>query len=169
MTTEIILQLFVLPIAIGIIASFIAWFIPAEKFKPEIIGVRYNQVVIEEDILSEGGKTELKRKIRRHIQIKNISPKFAAYNIFYRFEFYDDKGENVYFEGDIFPYMAANSGEISIPLITLSVNRIIPKNIVRGQLQLIYENRYGTKKKSDTYIIEEYTIDKTSYLLVSKH
>ena len=172
MTTEIVLQLIILPILIGIVASFITWYIPAEKFKPEIVGIRYNQVIIEENLKTLGDKNELvdhKRKsLRRHIQIQNLSPTYAAYNVFYRFEFYGDNGQNVYFEGDIFPYISANSGEISIPLMTLSVNRLLSKNVVRGQFQLIYENRYGTKKKSDTYLIEEYTIDKTSYQLVLK-
>lgn len=169
MSIQIILQLFVLPIIIGIVASFVAWLIPAEKFRPKIVGIRYNQI-INEDVKNVNEKVEKRATLQRHIEIQNLSSMYAAYNIFYRFEFYDNKGQNVYFEGDIYPYIAANSGTISIPLRTIPVDKMSPKNIVRGQLQLIYENRYGTKKKSDTYHIEEYTIDKKSYELIkSKH
>lgn len=163
-----LLQVVAVPIFIGVIASFVAWYIPAEIFNPEVKGIRYNQAIYVESVDDTKEKFELKKKLRRHLYLCNNSPKYAAYNIFYRFEFYDDKDNVVYFESDTFPFIPARQNRISIPLQTLSVNKLATKNVVRGEIQIIYENRYGTKKTSGIYSIKEYTMDKTSYELLSK-
>lgn len=154
------------PIIVGSIASFIAWYIPSERFSPKGQIVRYNQFFVDVE-----GKDSKHPILKRNVQIANTSSVFAMYNISCFFEFIDAENNIVYHEEKQQAYAAAKTTEdnlVIIPFKMLPVSEIEKWKPVKVKLVLIYENRYGTKKVSDFWKISEYDIKRNTFTFNSK-
>ena len=153
----------IIPIIIGIAASFIAWIIPAELLIPRISAMRYSE---EKEVVKNKTK-ETEEEIEyltRKILVKNKSFLYSAYNISYSFEFYNSDDTIVYSESWTFPHLKRGEKR-AMPLKAIKLDDLNSKKVVGFSLSIICENRYGTKKKSGPYKMSEYRIDKKSYQL----
>lgn len=152
-----------IPVVIGAIASFIAWIVPAELFIPRISAKRYS-----EDKETVVNKTQDGEEIinyyTRKILVKNKSFLFAGYNISYSFEFYNSDNNIVYSESWNYSHLKRRGSRV-LPLKAIRVDELEAKKIVGFSLAVICENRYGTKKKSNPYTIQDYTISRMVYSL----
>lgn len=152
-----------IPILIGAIASFFAWIIPAELFIPQISAKRYSEdteIVINK---TKDGE-EIIDYFTRKILVKNNSFLFAGYNLSYSFEFYNSDNNIVYSESWNYSHIKRRGSRV-LPLKAIRVDELKAKKVVGFSLSIICENRYGTKKKSGPYIIQDYTISKMVYKL----
>lgn len=163
---NIVISLIVVPVIIGVFASFIVWYLPTERFNPSGRLVSYNQHYIEEDFVDSKGSARKRQMIKRNIHITNNSPKFAMYNITCFFEFLDSDNNIVYHEDKQQAYSPANTTEehpLIIPFKSLPLSKIEQWKPIKIKMFLIYENRYGTKKISGPWWIREYDTGKTTF------
>lgn len=156
----IIISIFV-SILIGAFASFIVWFIPAEIYEPNIKLKSYNQTY-----KSSNEEKESRQMIKRNLHIVNESSIFAAYNITCFAELLDEDNNIVYREEKHIPIVKANTketGAIVLPFERLPISRLKKENVVKIEINLVYENRYGTKKTSGPWWIRDYDLEKKSF------
>lgn len=160
-----LLSIIIVPIVIGVIASFIVWYLPTECFKPSGEIVSYNQEV-EKTVIEESKPIDGK-DLKRNVHIINNSPRFAMYNITCFFEFIDSNSNIVYHEEKQQAYASAKTTEdhpLVIPFKSLPVSEIEQNKPIKIKMILVYENRYGTKKVSGPWWIREYNKDKNTYV-----
>lgn len=153
-------------IIIGAIASFVVWVIPAEKFEPRIKLACYNQKIVEDYIPSINGKKLKRQMMKRNIHIVNDSQIFAAYNVTCFAELLDGDNNIVYREEKRLPIVKANTTEtnaIVLPFERLSVIKLKKEKVVKIELNIVFENRYGTKKTSGPWWIKGYDLEKNTF------
>lgn len=153
-------------IIIGAIASFVVWVIPAEKFEPEIKLACYNQNMVDDSITNINGKKLKRQMMKRNIHIVNDSQIFAAYNVTCFAELLDGDNNIVYREEKRLPIVKANTTEtnaIVLPFERLSVIKLKKEKVVKIELNIVFENRYGTKKTSGPWWIKGYDLEKNTF------
>lgn len=153
-------------IIIGAIASFIVWVIPTEKFEPKIRLVSYNQKIVEDVIKDSNGKNIKRQVLKRNVHIVNTPSKFAAYNVTCFADLLDEDNNIVYHEEKKVPIVEANTTEtdaVVLPFERLSVAKLMKENVIKIELNLVFENRYGTKKTSGPWWVKEYEINTSSF------
>lgn len=158
-------------IIVGAIASFIVWIIPAEKFDPQIKLVCYNQKVVEDSVKDSNGEESHRKLMKRNVQIVNHSPKFAAYNITCFAELLDENNNIVYREEQKLPIIKANIMEtdaIVLSFARLPLSKLKKENVIKIEFNLVFENRYGTKKTSGPWWVKEYDTDTNSFITTSE-
>ena len=158
-------------IIVGAIASFIVWIIPAEKFEPQLKIVCYNQKIVEDSVKDSKGEESHRKLIKRNIQIVNHSSIFAAYNITCFAELLDDNNNIVYREEQKLPIIKAKIREtdaIVLPFERLPISKLKKENVIKIEFNLVYENRYGTKKTSGPWWVKEYDTDTNSFTTTSE-
>lgn len=148
-----------IPIVIGIIASLIAWLLPAEGIRPKIEMERYIQKKTNQKA------AEQKDDLRRSIHISNCSNRCAAYNLICYFEFLDESNKPVYFETRSVPYIKCASTDDIIQLKGLDAYELKTKNVVDARITVIYENRYGTKLIAGPVQTGQISLEKETYSL----
>jgi len=163
---DILVLEYLIPIFIGALASFIVWYIPAERFIPTNSVISYNQHKEDECTINPKGEITVNKILKRNIHLINSSRIYAAYNITCFFEYIDDECNIVYHEEKQQAYMAANTKRnhpLVIPFKVLYVSEIEKLKPINIRLFLVYENRYGTKKISGPWLIKGYNLDKNSF------
>lgn len=155
-----------LSVVIGAVASFIVWVIPAEKFKPKIRLVCYNQKTIEDSVKNSKGEMIKYYYLKRNVHIVNDSFRFSAYNITCFAELLDEENNIVYREEKRLPIVQSNTTETNaliLPFERLSIAKLKKENVIKIKLNLVYENRYGTKKTSGPWWIRDYDLEKKTF------
>lgn len=153
-------------IVLGAISSFVVWVIPAEKFEPNIRIVLYNQRKVTDYVKNTNGKTVKRLFLKRTVHIVNDSPQYAAYNMTCFAELLDDNNNIVYREEKKIPIVKANTSEtdaIVLPFERLPIDKLKKANVVKIEINLVYENRYGTKKTTGSWWIRSYNLEKNTF------
>lgn len=164
LTTEQIIPIIIGAVA-GAIATFINWIIPTEAFKPRIKIKSYNQPQETITFTNLDGSKKEELFLKRNIHIVNDSLLFAAYNVSCFVELLDADMNIVYRETKELPVVKSNIREdkaIVLPFRKLSAAKLVETQAIKIKLNLVYENRYGTKKTSGTWWVKKYNVhDKT--------
>lgn len=165
LTSEEIVSI-IIGAVVGAIATFIIWIIPTEAFKPKIKIDVYNQIPDNVTFIRPDGNIKEKRFLKRNVHIVNGSSRFAAYNVTCFVELLDANGHIVYREDKALPVVKANISEhpIVLPFRKLTITELEETKATSIRLNLVYENRYGTKKTTGPWYIKKYNYTDQTFI-----